>query len=277
LLSGGELTKNISYYFYFFFSEQGKIVGLEDAFLMFTDLFRTGISLTIGQFQVSDPLFKRELRLTFEDYSVYKTKPGASLIDLTYDRGIILNYQVPKGPEIFLEILNGTGIEEANIFENFDNDKYKNVFGRISQDVGKHLRIGASGYYGMEGSVENLNKIRMLGGDASITFPGIQLNVQYMYRDDNNPFFIAGTPEKIKTQGGFAELIYTWGKEKRWYGVGLFNWVKSDIEELDYRSGTIHMGYLLRRNMRIVTEFDYIFKGPQGKYARGILGMVMGF
>ena len=37
LLSGGELFRNVSYYFYFFFSERGKVAGLEDAFIMFND------------------------------------------------------------------------------------------------------------------------------------------------------------------------------------------------------------------------------------------------
>ncbi|MGB6340874.1 MAG: hypothetical protein WBF32_13965, partial [Candidatus Aminicenantaceae bacterium] len=32
-LSGGEITKNIAYYFYFFFSERGEVAGIEDAFV----------------------------------------------------------------------------------------------------------------------------------------------------------------------------------------------------------------------------------------------------
>ena len=70
LLSGGSITKNISYYFYFFFTERGEVAGLEDAFLMFNNLFSSDLDFYIGQFQISDPLFKRELRLTFEDYLI---------------------------------------------------------------------------------------------------------------------------------------------------------------------------------------------------------------
>ncbi len=77
-LSGGEITKNIAYYFYFFFSESGEVAGIEDAFVMFNNLFGTELDFYVGQFQVSDPLFKRELRLTFEDYMVYKASPGSS-------------------------------------------------------------------------------------------------------------------------------------------------------------------------------------------------------
>ncbi|MDQ1354728.1 MAG: hypothetical protein QG657_5037 [Acidobacteriota bacterium] len=278
LLSGGALAKNISYYFYFFMSEGGKIVGLEDAFLTFTDLFRSGISLTVGQFQVSDPLFKRELRLTFEDYLIYKAAVGLSVIDLTYDRGVMLNYKIPKGPDLFFDILNGSGIGEANVFENFDSDKYKNVFGRISQDIGSHFRVGACGYYGKEAPDSVVNKTWMLGGDASLAFPGIEINFQYLERKDDNPYFLALQPLTVRTRGGFAEMIIIpGGSDGVWYGVGLFNWVNSEEDILDYQSLGVHLGYLLRRNFRLTGEFNYIFKGPEGKYARAILGLVAAF
>ena len=278
LLSGGSLAKNISYYFYFFFSEQGKIVGLEDAFIMFTNLFHTGISLTLGQFQVSDPIFKRELRLTFEDYSIYKAAPGSSHVDLTYDRGIILNYTVPKGPDLFIEVLNGTGIEEANVFENFDNDKYKNIFGRLSQDIGDHFRLGASAYYGQEAPEGIMNKILMWGGDCSFSFSNLELNFQYLERKDDNPYFSGFFPTEIRTRGLFAELVFIpGGGDGLWYAVGLYNWVDSDQDALDYQSAAVHLGYLLRRNIRLTSEFNYIFTGPEGKYARGIIGLVVGF
>ena len=60
LLSGGEITDNIAYYFYFFLSERGEVAGLEDAFIMFNDVAGSALDVYVGQFQVSDPLFKRE-------------------------------------------------------------------------------------------------------------------------------------------------------------------------------------------------------------------------
>ena len=39
ILSGGELSDKLSYYFYFLFNERGSIAGVEDAFLMYHDLF----------------------------------------------------------------------------------------------------------------------------------------------------------------------------------------------------------------------------------------------
>ncbi|NLH60508.1 MAG: hypothetical protein GX452_03795, partial [Ignavibacteriales bacterium] len=55
LLSGGSITKDISYYLYFFFGERGEVAGLEDAFIMFNNLFNIDLDIYVGQFQVSDP------------------------------------------------------------------------------------------------------------------------------------------------------------------------------------------------------------------------------
>lgn len=38
-MSGGNIAKDISYYFYYFISERGEMAGIEDAFVMFNDLF----------------------------------------------------------------------------------------------------------------------------------------------------------------------------------------------------------------------------------------------
>ena len=236
LLSGGELFRNISYYFYFFFSERGKVAGLEDAFIMFNDLVGD-LDVIVGQFQVSDPLFKGELRLTYENYRIYKSKPGLSGIDLTYDRGIMLTYGFKGGTDLVLEVLNGSGIgdSDANPGGNFDADKYKNFMGRVSQDIGDNLRVGAFGYIGKEeGRYGMVNSLWMAGADATWTSPKLELNLQYVERRDKNPFFLLGAPE-LATRGGFAELIFLpRGDDSPWYGAGLFNWVDSDQDELDY-------------------------------------------
>ena len=279
LLSGGELLRNVSYYFYFFFSERGKVAGLEDAFVMFNDLVGD-LDVIIGQFQVSDPLFKGELRLTYEPYKIYKAKPGLSGIDLTYDRGIMLTYGLKGGPDLALEILNGSGIgdSEANPGGNFDADKYKNVLGRISQDVGESFRVGAFGYFGKEKGGNGLvNEVWMAGADATWTSPKLELNLQYVERRDDNPSFLLGAPE-VATRGAFAELIYLpSGDDSPWYGAGLFNWVDSDQESLKYTGVTLHGGWLLRRNFRLVGEATYAFRSSSGRHPRFGIGLVTAF
>jgi len=280
LLSGGAIAKNISYYLYFFLGERGEVAGLEDAFIMFNDLFKTGVSVTLGQFQVSDPLFKRELRLTFEDYEIYRTRTGASIIDLTYDRGLMFNFGFKTGTDFTVEVLNGSGIGEADIFRNFDNDTYKNLFARVSQGIGDHLSVGACAYHGKEAAAEGegVNRVWIWGVDASLNFDKFELRAQYMERSDDNPFFVAPPAEELMTRGGFAELIFLpQGDASRWYGVLLFNWVDHPEEGFDYTSTSAHVGLLLRRNIRLVAEFNYLGRSPYGEHARVGVGVITAF
>ncbi len=271
-LSGGSITHNVSYYFYFFFSERGEVAGIEDAFLMFNNLFGTELDFYIGQFQVSDPLFKRELRLTFDDYDIYSLKVGDSGINLTYDRGIMLTYGFKSGTNLTLEVLNGNGIGFADANKLFDKDKYKNLFGRISQDAGDNFRLGGFGYYGNEKTNNNVNELWMAGPDFTVAVDPLELNVQYLERRDKNPYFVTYNPTEIKTRGAFAELIYRPnGDNSSWYGVALFNWIESDLSFLNTKSAAIHLGYLLKRNIRLVTEYSQHFTQKYGRIGVGFV------
>lgn len=275
LISGGALTKNISYYFYFFLGERGEIAGLEDAFIMFNNLFNQDLDLYAGQFQVSDPLFKRELRLTFEDYQIYRTKPGLTKANLTYDRGIMLTYGLPTGTDIVFEILNGTGVGSANKFKIFDDDNYKNFFGRVSQDIVNDIRLGLFGYYGKENIEDELkrkftNTFSMWGPDLKIKLKDrIEFNFQYAQRIDKQAFYQFSD---FKTKGLFGELIFTpEGDESKWYACALYNWIDSDFDDLDYISSTLNLGYLIKRNIRLISEFTYNFEKEFGNFSIGIV------
>lgn len=278
LLSGGAITKDIAYYFYFFFSERGEVAGIEDAFIMYNNLFDTELDLYVGQFQISDPLFKRELRLTLEDYQTYRVKPGYSTAGLTYDRGIMLTYGFDTGTDIIVEVVNGAGIGAANAARNFDNDKYKNLMVRLSQDVGEHFRFGGFGYFGKEilddgaGNI-GTNRPKIYGGDFTATLKDIlELNAQYTYRTDTEPIPGVYFKDKIKTEGLMTELIYTpKGDESKIYGVGMFNYVMSDFSDLNYKSATMHLGYLLKRNIRIIGEFTYNLTKEYGVFSTGVI------
>ena len=278
-LSGGAIAKNIAYYFYFFLSERGEVAGIEDAFVMFNELFGSDLDLYVGQFQISDPLFKREVRLPFEDYQIYRVTPGDSRLNLTYDRGVMLTYGFPTGTDVTFEVLNGTGIGEANVFRGFDDDPYKNVLLRVSQEVAPAFRIGAFGFLGKERPDETVNSVTMFGGDATLSVKPFELNVQYVERRDSNPYFATILPiEKVMTRGAFAELIFMpRGIDSRWYAAGLFNWVDSDQLDLRYTAATAHVGYLLRRNMRLTAEATYAFRGPYPEHVKVGTGLILGF
>jgi hypothetical protein len=281
-LSGGELFKKVSYYFYFFFGEQGEVAGLEDAFLMFNDLLKTGVDLVVGQFQVSDPLFKRELRLTLEDYQIYGSRPGLSNIDLTYDRGLMLSYGLPTGTDLTVAVLNGSGIGETDGAQNFDSDAYKNLMARASQNLSKQLRLGAFVYLGKERQGDGRNSVWMFGADAAVMSPPFEFNFQFVERHDNNPLFfpdLEGVPDAgIASRGAFAELLYLpKGDDSRWYGVGLVNWISSEEPGLERFSFTAGGGLLLRRNMRLTVEATYYQQSPYGKHVRLTTGLVTAF
>jgi len=271
LLSGGQIAKDVAYYFYFFFGERGEVAGLEDAFIMFNDVFGSELDVYLGQFQVSDPLFKRELRLTFEDYQIYRTKVGASSVNLTYDRGIMLTYGLPTKTDIVVEILNGSGIGQADPSRNFDNDKYKNGLIRISQDVGDVFRVGAFGYYGKQERNGFVNESTMWGPDLSVSLDAVELNMQYVTRTDDRPYFAVATA-KQRTEGAFAELIYTpEGDKSTWYGVLLYNWVKAGDVALNYRSFSAHGGYLLGSNFRLMGEYTYDIERKGNRFTMGFV------
>ena len=271
LLSGGSISRNVSYYFYFLMNEQGEIVGLEDAFVMFHHLFGSDLSVTIGQFQKSDPLFKRELRLTIEDYRIYSTAVGKSTVDLTYDRGIVLRYGLPSKTDVTLEITNGNGIGLADAQKLFDADAYKDVLLRLNQEIGPSARLGAFGYFGKEKQSGAVNAVWMAGPDLTLDVAPFQLNAQYLIREDDRPYF---TPRGIskRTQGGFAELIYAPGGDRSsWYGVFLYNRITSDVPEASYESATASADYMLARNVRLVGEYTFDLKHKSNRLSAGFV------
>jgi len=286
IISGGELSDKLSYYFYFLFNETGSIAGAEDVFLVYHDLLNSGINITLGQFSVSDPLFKNELRLTLEPYKIYGVAPGNSTTDLKYDRGIIFDRGFKTGTTLVAEIVNGCGIGEAGEGYLFDKDKYKNLMLRVNQSLGKKVRVGIMGYTGKElltdpGMVfaEMTNEIKMIGPDLSVNFDEkFIINMQYVFRNDSKVFPVyGGAPlEDVNTRGGFAEIIYSpKGDDSKWYLAGIMNVVDSNLEDLDYTAATLHAGYLLRRNVRLVTEYTQVLQ-PES-FGRVNVGFVTAF
>jgi hypothetical protein len=301
LLSGGQIANKISYYAYFLVTERGEVAGLEDAYVQFTDLGGSGVSLLAGQFQVSDPLFKRELRLSYEDYQVYRVRVGESPVDLTYDRGLMALWSPLEGMDIAFQLLTGQGLSAANGARQFDRDNYKDFALRLSQDVGP-IRLGGFGYIGREGNDLAGNRVRVLGEDATLPIASKgELNLQFLRRWDDDPFFGAcsvATPCPGGATAPFATTVdaamveatfWPAGLAGRWYVSALGNYIEADRpvvslrlgEQLDapgylqkYRVGSLGLHYLLRRNVRLLGEGSWNFEAEQ---ARLITGFTLAF
>jgi len=273
LMSGGPITKKVSYYFYFYLSEGGEVAGVEDAFLYFNDIGNIPLDLTVGQFQVSDPLYKRELRLTFEDYQIFRIRPGNSKANLTYDRGVVLNYGFDFGFDITAMLINGNGIKPAEE-KIFDSDNSKSYVLRLTQGIGP-VSIGAFAYSGketMSDSADVNNNILYLGPDLNIGTENWELVLQYLHREDDNVYFSPTDPVKSKVDGGFAEFsLFPQGDQSRFVYTLLYNFVDSDIEEYKYHTATLSVSHLAARNLRLLAEATYNIDTEKPKFTIGAM------
>ena len=287
LLSGGPIANNISYYIYFFLSERGEIAGLEDAYLQFTDIWSSGVSIMAGQFQVSDPLFKRELRMTFEDYQLYRIRMGDARADLTYDRGVMVPFSPWKNGDWTLGVVNGQGLRDATEARQYDRDNSKNLFARYSHSLGP-VRLGVFGLYGKEDANDVSNEIVWFGPDASLALGGWgELNLQYLRRQDTRPFFdTPDAPTDTWANSVLAEVIW-WptGVNGRWWVTGLWNWIDASdpivslrINEQvfiqEYNALALDVSWLFWRNVRFTGEVAWDI---EREGARLVLGVVSAF
>ncbi|MCB1684087.1 MAG: hypothetical protein KDI31_06370, partial [Pseudomonadales bacterium] len=155
LLSSAPLSDHISYYVYAIAAEKGGNleVIVEDAWFSYDDILGSGVRAQLGQFQLSDLMFPRETRMTFQDFMVYR------FAGVTYDRGVL--FDRGAGPlDLSLGFSNGNGIEQnfginspgyRRSDKMFDNDTEKTVFGRI----GTEIASASVGIFGLVGEQRN--------------------------------------------------------------------------------------------------------------------------
>jgi hypothetical protein len=281
VLSGGQVSDKISYYMYFLASERGEVAGLEDAYIQFTDIGGSGVSVIVGQFQMSDPMFKREVRLPFEDYHAYRVRVGDTRTDLTYERGLMATWSPIDGTDLTMEVVNGQGLSPANGSRQYDRDSDQTWLLRASQAVGP-IRVGAFGYAGRESANGVRSRVRMFGPDATVPVGRFgELNLQFYRRWDSDPFLGRCSvlepcpggetaPFATTVDAAMVEFV-AWpdGPAGRWFVTALVNHIEADgpvvslrLGEQDtapgfltrYRTSSLGLHYVLRRNVRLTSE-----------------------
>lgn len=279
ILSGGSISENIGYYMYFYMSEHGEVAGIEDAYIHFNNIGGSELDIMVGQFQISDPLFKRELRMTYEDYEFYKTNVGASQANLAYDRGVFMTYATKSATEFALQVVNGNGKGEASGINLYDDDKYKNVFFRVSQDIplGEEspisFRVGGFTYVGKEERGGKDNSFHYVGPDFTIGGEKFELSGQYIIREDDNPFFMSQSNIEETTESIIAEMILM--PDDYWYLVALYNSITSDNGYVDdYRTLSLNATYLHKTNFKMFAEYRYDLEYEKNRL---MVGFVAGF
>ncbi|MCF7833355.1 MAG: hypothetical protein K9N05_07265 [Candidatus Marinimicrobia bacterium] len=282
LLTGGTLYKNIGYYMYFYLFERGEVAGLEDAYIHFDNVFKSNLDILVGQFQTCDPLMKRELRLTYEDYHAYKVKIGDSNINLAYDRGLAFAYGIDKtGTDIIATVTTGNGIPEAGVDKRFDADPYKNFMIRVAQGIGEHISIGGFYYRGKEDRVVDevltpglSNTVTYFGPDLVLNLGKFVLTGQYLQRIDTDPIFI-GTASPVTTHGIVGELVFAPKYDRsNTYWTLLYNRIDSGMDAYDYHTIAFSGTYMMARNLRLIGEYIYDLENTNHMF---ILGLTSAF
>jgi hypothetical protein len=275
IISGGNISDHISYYTYFLMTEDSKIVGLEDTYLYFHDLFGTSLSFSVGQFRVTDPIKPAETRLTVENYALYGFRVGASKIALSYDRGIMVGGGFDFGLDLVAEVVNGNGIDDEEIF---DSDKSKSFIFRAAENLLQDkLRIGILGYTGKEeGEGGVTNEVTYFGPDVRLRLPNVELLIEYVRRTDSNPLFVQAefAPMKLDhtSDAYLAEAVFSarGDKSKTFYTVA-YNRVDSTLAGTSYETLTFSVSHLLRRNLRLVAEYTHDLEGKAHRFFGGLM------
>lgn len=292
LLSSAPLSDHLSYYFYGIFAEKGGNgeTVIEDAWFRHDDVFGTGVYFTLGQYQVSDLMFPREIRLTFQDFMAYR------MAGITYDRGIQLGRAF--GPLDFaFGAVNGNGITD-NFNVNspgyrrsdrlFDKDNHKSLYGRVGVDAGP-LAVGLFALEGKQDSVAasdaGLNTgsrtpdKQVLGLDLSGRIGKTYWFAQGLWNRWDR-FLDADPSRKYEWFGGFAGADYIAGD--RWAYSLLYNYNDAKdfegsdtiFEGIDMNTLTLSASYYFMRNVKGVIEVNYDLldeQDPSGEFATGHL------
>jgi len=228
-LAGGQIAERVSYYTYFIIENGGEAMGIEDAWVQFSTVFGLPLDVVVGQFQICDPIVKRELRLTREDYEILRVTPGLSTTNLTYDRGLILGWHGPAELDVQAMLTNGNGIGPGT--STFDDDRYKTGSLRAAIPVGP-VRIGLFGSMGKAlGPTTGMVNTTVYWGPDLRVMVGENLTVsgQWLSRSDSNAFFDPANPGTIETRGGWLEAIWLPGGPNGTTSVALLgNKVVSD-------------------------------------------------
>jgi hypothetical protein len=280
LLGSGAISRKLTWYMYALLLERGEYGGVEDAYVQVNDIGGKPLDLMVGQFQLSDPLFKREVRLMFEDYAAYRARIGEEPMNLTYDRGAMAVADV-AGFTLTAMITNGNGIGPAQADRHFDNGAGKVAAFRASREVIPALRLGGFVLASRHASDGFTNSATIIGADGTLGIGPLELNAQYLRREDDDPLFNGAAIGTVTSEGGFAEVLVRPAGSK-WHVFGLYNLVTADQPLLDVRLGgpagleryesiTGGVGYLVRRNFKVTAEATRDLEHKATRWTAGLL------
>lgn len=274
LLSSAPLSEHVTYYFYGIFAEKGGNgeTLIEDAWFRHDDLLGSKVGAMVGQFQISDLMFPRETRLTFQDFYAYRAA------GITYERGVILDRSF--GPvDMAFGAVNGNGITQNFSINSpgyrrpdrlFDNDSRKSLFGRLGGELGP-VKMGIFGLSGKQRSASGLAGTSSGNRDTDKKILGVDLSGSLNSRthwfaqglwNRWNGFLDADPARNFSWFGGFAGVDFV--MNDRWAISGLYNYAEAGdfegtrtvFEGIKMNSVSAGLSYYFMRNLKGVIEVN---------------------
>lgn len=211
LQSAGIITPRISYYLHHHLVEEGSPGTLYTGWVRFNNLLATNwLNVTVGQFEL--PLsFSPEIeRLSAFEYLAFDRQIGANGFTLgTPQLGLEVFGQSERGTKVWAGVVNGSGLALDETTAAFDSNTFKDVFARVTQEIGESF-VGGYVYYGHASATPQsgnpfTDAFIRAGGDGSLSLPTARtviINATLLYGRDDNAL---GTGERRTFYGGFVE------------------------------------------------------------------------
>ena len=257
LLSGGPITDRISYYFYFIF-EKGESTGSRTPTCSSTTSSACRSTWSVGQFQVCDPLFKRELRLERDDYEIFKTRVGiaadrphlrprhrARLARSRRDRGRRSRSSTATASTRRRTATSTTTVQEHRPAPGRSSVRCASA--SSATGARRRARDGAS------------TKITYFGPDLrSRSCDKWQLNVQYLERRDDDPFLVGRdrTRPHETTGASRSSSSSPQGQDGRWV-LAASTTRSTPTTHRRFENASLTLNHLLARNVRRPVEGDH--------------------
>ena len=272
LQTGGTFTARVSYYLHHHLVEEGEPGDLYTGWVRFNNLLQSNwLNVTAGQFEL--PLsFSPEIeRLSAFEYLAFDRTLGANTFNLNRPQlGIQVFGQSERGTKLWAGIANGSGLSIDEKTEAFDNNSFKDLYGRVAQEVGEHV-FGGYVYYGRANGVlappgAFTDDFIRVGGDAFVDLGRVSVSGTALYASDDNPL---GLATKRTFYGGFVQgdvyltdrgvvLVRVDGVHQRL--PARVEKEESEQDEAPFRADTVAVTpgiqYLVRPNVKLGFEYQ---------------------
>lgn len=207
LQAGGTWTPRVSYYLHHHLAEEGEPGKLYTGWVRFNNLAGSDwFNVSAGQVEL--PLsFSPEIeRLSVFQYLVFDRTVGLNPFNLsTPQLGVQYFGQAESGTKLWLGIANGSGLAVNEETETFDSNSFKDVYGRVTQEIGESY-IGGFAYVGRRGASSATDPFKddfvRVGGDAFVHMGRLNVYGSALYARDDNAL---GTGERSSLWGGFVQ------------------------------------------------------------------------